>query len=228
MSGISGSGGAARRAIHEFDEALDDASAPGTTSQEKVSKSEMREALKELKPVQGHMTAKTRADVWAKINEHALTPTAKALAEATVGPQPAAAGLPKDGPKLAKHLEGLAKDLTFMSESDYPYKAFSKPLAPSAKLDDAALKKAFGLAPGAQIEKSDIADWFKDRKDPQVEDDAATRAKYAAVEAAMKAGLKDLQMVYGGPQDQVDAKVYLIGRAPDGSIAGLVSRRIWT
>jgi len=233
MSGISGNSGAARRAIHEFDEALDDASAPDTTSKAKVSKSEMREALKELAPVQGNLTARTRNDIWAKINEHQLTPTARKLAEETVGPAPAVGpapgtGLPREGAKLAKHLETLAKDLTFMSESDYPFKGFSRPLAAGTRATDADLRKAVGLSANAPLDRSDLADWFQGMQDPDVISEPADRAKFKALEAAMKAGLKDLEMIYEGPDDKVEAKVFIVGRAPDGSIVGLKSTRIWT
>jgi hypothetical protein len=139
-----------------------------------------------------------------------------------------AVALPKEGPKLGKHLEGLAKDLLFVSESDYPYDAFSAPLDPRKPATDDALRKAFKLAPGTEISRRDISEFFRDQQDPTYNDDPAERAKYAALAKAFKSGLKDAEIVYTESDDVVEAKVYLVGRAPDGSITGLSSTRIWT
>ncbi|HVY60161.1 MAG TPA: nuclease A inhibitor family protein [Planctomycetota bacterium] len=216
MSG--GVGGAGRhQAIDAFEHAVDAAAQPGTASGEKVTKPELKKALAELKPA-GNLDAKGRAAVWETLAQHSMTAGAKALAEQAVAPS---------GTGVAHGLADLAKDLLFSSESDYPYKPFAHAFDKSKPLTPDNFRAALGMKAGTPVRFESAAEWFKNNQDPDQVPDADI-PKYKALEAAMKANLKDIHVIYTGTDDTVQAPVFFVGRLPDGSLSGLQSIRIWT
>lgn len=236
MSGVSGTGGAGGAdRLAAFEDRLIYGSGPGdvaaTTSDSergvKVTKREMAKAVGALRGGRP-LDAQTRADVWKSMSRLLLTGGAKDVLESVIGPppRPAIPGTPSG--RLARSFERLAKDLYYTSESDYPYAAFHRKMDPRTPLTPATFKLTMGLPPGHHVRFDSAEDFFRDRQNADFEPDAADRRKYAALEAAMKRGLTDLKLIYGAGDDVVEAPVYLVGRARDGSLVGLESTRIWT
>lgn len=239
MSRISGSGGAsgADRA-DAFDDRLIGlptfgglgATLNGSPGDVKITKREMEQALPTLTRG-GPLDAKSRMDVWKKMSRLALTDGARTSLEKAIG-KPAAPATPATpSGRLAQSLAKLAKGLLYTSESDYPYKAFHRPMNRATPLDEASFKALMGLPRGHTVRidgARDVDDFFRQQQDPSYVSDPAERAKYAAIEKAMKRDLTDLKLIYGASDDVVEAPVYLIGRARDGSLVGLESTRIWT
>ena len=218
--------GPVKKAIEAFDAALEVGADDASTRGERVTKHEMEAAAAVLK-LGGKLDSQSRMEVWAKLAQRSLTDGAQDVAEAVAGPRPAPAAPAGSAAALADGFEALAKDLLFTSESDYPYEAFHAPLDRSRPFDDANFRAALGLSADVPVRFDPADEFFDDQKSEDV-NDAADAAKYAALEAAMKRDLTVIRLVYVHGEDVVDAPVYLVGRARDGSLVGLESRRIWT
>lgn len=236
MSGVSGAGRSDQQRIDAFEDKLIYDQGPGgvgaTFSDSERGKTITKREMAKAVPVLtqgGPLKAKSRNEVWSTMERLLLTDGAKDVLKAAIGPAPAAPALPgTPSGKLAKDLEKMMKGLVYISEGDYPYKAFHAPLDKSKPFDAAHFKALAGLPASRKISMQSAADFFKQNQDPQYGSDAADIAKYKALEAAMKADLKDIKLIYGGPEDMVEAPVYVVGRAKDGSLVGLSSTRIWT
>jgi len=129
--------------------------------------------------------------------------------------------------KLAKALQALAADLTLMSESDYPYKAFSAEMPQTTELTAESFRVAAGIGRRFTIDMHSADDFFQQYEDPQDKDPEEIKT-YALLEKIMKATLSDLQVIYVGGENVVRVRFYLFGRLEDGSLAGLRSVAIET
>jgi hypothetical protein len=217
-----------KKAGEAFEKVLDAADEAGSAYGERVGKAEMAVAVGAAK-LAGRLDAETRRALWGKLASKRLTAGARAVAEGAFGPPPKAdPGGPKaDGAELARRFHRLAEGLYFISESDYPFEPFHATLDPKAPIDDAALRRAIGVDAETPIDVRSGAEWLAhviNESGYEGED----LAKWKALAHALTTEIADLRLIYAGPESQVEAKVYLAGRAPDGSLAGLSSTRIWT
>jgi hypothetical protein len=129
--------------------------------------------------------------------------------------------------KLAKAFQALATDLTLVSESDYPYKAFSAAMPQTTALTAESFRAAVGIGRRFTIDLRPADDFFQQYEDPQDKEPEEVKT-YALLEKIMKTTLSGLQIVYVGGENVVRVRFYLFGRLEDGSIAGLRSVAIET
>ncbi|MDX6695542.1 MAG: hypothetical protein QOF02_3145 [Blastocatellia bacterium] len=143
---------------------------------------------------------------------------------------------------LREELEQAAAGLSYMSESDYPYKFFSLPAEGEDDLTPEGFLKRFGLSRqlldelGAQterlVEQCSLEDFFPG------EDDIAERrgtdtsnpevvAEWEKLQR-MLAALKRLRKVTVFRVGQVEIRCYIAGLDEQGNIAGLVTTAIET
>ncbi|MFC1706256.1 nuclease A inhibitor family protein [Planctomycetota bacterium] len=230
MSAIGGAGG--RRpdlndALQHYEQAIEESAKPESSYGERVSKREMEKALDHLKP-HGKLDLPSRMDVVRAMAEKALTQGAKDAVIDYLRPMHEAdTGTASSAAALGERFESLAEGLWYSSEGDYPLKAFSRPLEASTALTTDTFREALGLPEGTPVEFESADDFFRDMQDPDY-NSAEDRAKFKALENAMRDGLTDLQFVRVHGEDVVEAPVYVIGRTPQGGIAGLESIRVWT
>jgi len=129
--------------------------------------------------------------------------------------------------KLARAFRVLATDLTLMSESDYPYKAFSAEMPRTTALTAESFRAAVGIGRRFTIDMNPADAFFQQYEDPQNRDPEEVKT-YALLEKVMKATLSDLRTIYVRGENVVRIRFYLFGRLEDGSLAGLRSVAIET
>lgn len=135
-------------------------------------------------------------------------------------------GTPASAGQQARELAKLADGLTYMSESDEPYKAFSVALEKNKALSAANLAAAAHLPARITLSEQDLGEFWASAKDPQVSGDDDV-PKYAALEQAF-GKLRDVKLFVDSNEDNIRSRVYLVGRGEDGSVVGLQSWRVWT
>lgn len=110
-------------------------------------------------------------------------------------------------------LKKAAAGLTLPSESDEPI----EPIAwgQAASLSPADALRLSGHKPGDTIETTDLDDIFRDAL---AGDDAA---KFRSLIKTLKGALSDLRVYRVG---DIEKDVYIVGRTPDGTWAGLKSK----
>lgn len=129
--------------------------------------------------------------------------------------------------RFAKALQALAKDLTLMSESNYPYKAFCAAAPRSTSFSPETFRTALGIGRRYTIDMSPADKFFQRYQDPEYSDPDGVAA-YALLKKVMKAVLTDHKIVYVRGENVVKVRFYLFGRMEDGSLAGLMSTAIET
>jgi len=129
--------------------------------------------------------------------------------------------------KLARAFQALATDLTLVSESDYPYKAFSAEMPRTTALTAESFRAATGIGRRFTIDMRPADDFFQQYEDPQDKDPEEVKT-YALLEKLMRTTLSDLQTVFVGGANVVHVRFYLFGRLEDGGLAGLRSVAIET
>lgn len=219
-----------KKAGEAFEKVLDAADEPGSAYGERVGKNEMQVAVGAAK-LSGRLDAAARRALWGKLASRRLTSGAQAIAEAALGPAPkptgGGGGDSASGAELAKRFAHLAEGLVFISESDYPFEPFHAPLDLHASFDEPTMRRMFGLAPDQAVDVRSGGEWLAYVL-AEAGYEGEELSKWQTLADALKSELTGLWLVYAGPESQVEAKVYLVGRAPDGSIVGLSSTRIWT
>ncbi|HEY0405667.1 MAG TPA: nuclease A inhibitor family protein [Pyrinomonadaceae bacterium] len=151
-------------------------------------------------------------------------------------------GASKAARSLREELEEAAAGLSYMSESDYPYKFFSLPSEGEDDLTPEGFLNRLGLSPqllaelGIEadrlIEERALEDFFPDdddlaerrgtdTSDPKV---TAERKKLRKLLAALKR-LRGVRVFRVG---QVEIRCYIAGLDEQGNIAGLVTTAIET
>jgi hypothetical protein len=136
--------------------------------------------------------------------------------------------IPASAKVLAKALQTLATGLTLPSESDFPYKAFVAPLAPTILLTAKTFSIAARLKPkyNAPLLTSAAA-FFKQNQTPDAQEPERIQA-YRQLEKVMKATLRKLTVVYARGTDVVEVPFFVFGRTEDGFLVGLKSTAIET
>jgi Nuclease A inhibitor-like protein len=140
------------------------------------------------------------------------------------------------GARLARAFATLAEGLTFTSESDFPYTAFSARFPRGRELTAEGFRAALGFAPQAEIILKSPDEFFRTQRDPRHWEEfglepaeaRATAARYARLERALRAGLTALTFLTVGGERVVEGLVFFVGQAPGGSLSGLNTVRIST
>lgn len=140
---------------------------------------------------------------------------------------------PTSGEALSKQFEMIADGLLYISEGDFPYEAISLPKTDSGEHTVESFRDAMGIGADVEISMSGAADvdeffaLYQDTEDGYGYDEGEVQ-QYKDLETAMKSNLTDLKMIHVGGDDVVEGQVYIVGTAPDGSLAGLETSRVWT
>ena len=134
--------------------------------------------------------------------------------------------------KLSRAFQTLARELIYLSESDYPYRAFSADMPKTTPLTAESFRAAAGIGRGFDIEMRPAESFFERGRDPQLYDPEDVET-YALLESIMRAALSDLQFISARHSDRGHSyawrvRVYIVGRMEDGSLAGLSSISVET
>ena len=117
--------------------------------------------------------------------------------------------------RLAKATDGL----WFSSEADYPLEPFvwtdAEPFSPDA------LYKLTTLPPSTPVTKKDFDDFFAPMLDPASGDTpkaSERRARYRKLVRLLRQNFSDLAVYKLGT---IEMPTFIVGRLPDGTVAGL-------
>jgi hypothetical protein len=132
-----------------------------------------------------------------------------------------------DAAALARRLERLVEGEYYISESDYPFEAYSHALSPTRELTDDVFRDIHNVPAEVRVYSYPANEFFQYYKDAG-EHGAESAAKFAALEREMQANLHDIQIFKIGDEAQVEVKFFLVGRDTDGAIVGLRSISIET
>ncbi len=133
---------------------------------------------------------------------------------------------------LKAQLEAVTKDLWWSSESDYPIKVVWQPAEISAEIpaeiSEVTVRRLAGCNENAQIQVVDVEDFFKQVTAPaswHTPEDKAQLTQLKALKSLLVDSLTHLQVYRCGA---VEIAAYVIGTAPDGSIAGITTTLVET
>lgn len=134
---------------------------------------------------------------------------------------------------LKAQLEAATEDLWWSSESDYPVEVvWQPPLEISAEIpaeiNEATVRRLTGCNENVQIQLVDIEDFFEQATTPKswhTCEDKAQLTQLKALKSLLVNSLTHTQVYRCGA---VEIKVYVIGTAPDGSIAGVTTTLVET
>jgi hypothetical protein len=130
--------------------------------------------------------------------------------------------------RILDHLADLSSGLLFMSESDYPFDIF---LWPQAKHDRPTPERVLcvtGHPRGTPIEETTLDDFFRpavEDREGQTDEERARVQRFRALVDGIRADLSDVHVYRVGA---IAIDVYIIGRAPDGTLVGLHTKVIET
>ena len=144
--------------------------------------------------------------------------------------------IPVLAPNFARALSSLLKGMTFPSESDYPFEPFWAELSSGSPFDADSFRKAARIGRRYEIRIEPAQDILRRLAETWeelvAESGASEYEEYAAtfrmLETVMSAALSDVTYVHVGGEDVVRARVFLLGRLPDGRLAGVRSISIET
>ena len=128
---------------------------------------------------------------------------------------------------LARAFSALARDLTYPSESDYPYEPFAAPFPRDSPLRAEEFRDAARIGRRYEI-RVDSAEAFFERRIHPVDGYDDSVPKYVLLKKVMEATLSELSLIRVGGEDVVRVRVYLIGRMDVGDLSGLSSVSIET
>ena len=158
-----------------------------------------------------------------------------------INPMPVAR--PQTAASVVALLKPLSRGLTLSvgsSEGDEKVKTVVSTNKFSGKITGATLEKFLKVPTSVKFEsqsasaffKKTVAEWrdrAKTETDParkkQITDNANKLEKLATV---MKNNLTEVQLFQDTNQDHVSGRVFIVGKAHDGKLVGLETRRIWT
>jgi hypothetical protein len=126
---------------------------------------------------------------------------------------------------LKAQLEAATVDLWWSSESDYPV---SVVWHPPAEVNAEQVRQLAGCEPDAPIWTVDVEDFFVRVLTPQswhTPADKAQLAQLKTLKVLLVQSLTSLQVYRCG---EIEISLYVIGNAPDGSIAGIKTTLIET
>src|SRR5262245_225766 len=124
-------------------------------------------------------------------------------------------------------LKAASKGLTYQSESDAPFTAFTWKGAKGDPTKEEVLKRA-RKPPKAPVEGVPLEDFFKDltaEQDWHGEEEKADVQKYRNLQEAVQANLSGAKVFKVG-QRKVD--VYIVGKTDEGDWAGLKTTAVET
>jgi hypothetical protein len=125
--------------------------------------------------------------------------------------------------RLARALQVLAADLPNPADESTDYfHGFSAPLGPSVALSPEAFHAALGVGARYQIDLGPADDLFANVEDPENWGDDIAHG-FRVLHAVMNATLTDVSVAHARGAGVVRVRMWLFGRADDGSLVGLHS-----
>ncbi len=124
-------------------------------------------------------------------------------------------------------LRQAAEGLTYQSETDAPWRAFTWPTAQGEPTGEAVRQRG-RHRPDAPVAEQSVEEFFAplvEEKDWYGDEERATAAKYRALLDAVKRSLKGPKVVRVGSRK---VAVYVVGVAPEGGWAGLRTTAVET
>lgn len=138
---------------------------------------------------------------------------------------------PTSGPALphalARAFAAVVRGLTYLSESDYPYKPFAAAFERDVPLEAEAFRRAAGIGRRYEITVDTAEQFFDDHIHPVDGEDADVPA-YVVLKKVMEATLSDLSFIRVGGENVVHVRVYILGKMDDGNLSGLSTVSIET
>jgi hypothetical protein len=129
---------------------------------------------------------------------------------------------------LERTLTEAAKDLLYMSESDYPFEYFEWDLSEGNPLTEAQVRKYTDRGADVPVQEVPFADFFgrlTEAKDWHGDEEKATTERYAALRDKLTQLLADVRVFRVGT---VEIDIYLAGKSPSGKWVGLRTRSVET
>ena len=134
----------------------------------------------------------------------------------------------RDDDSLLRNLKRLTRGLTFMSESDYPVEPFLQDgggqAVPSAQ-DFVASKKADANAAVSELDFNTFFGGATQEQDGQSREARAQAARFQSLVRMIRDNLSDIHIYRVG---DVEADVYVVGKTPSGSLAGVTTKVVET
>lgn len=130
----------------------------------------------------------------------------------------------KSDEELIDELTEATRDLTFMSESDYPFEVVRWKTKPTPEF----LRGLTGDDASAPVEEQSIADFFSaaaSEADWKGEAELATARRFQTIVRLLEENLSDLKAFRVGA---VNMPVYIVGRAASGDWLGVSTRVVET
>nr|WP_285965167.1 nuclease A inhibitor family protein [Oscillatoria laete-virens] len=127
--------------------------------------------------------------------------------------------------ELEQQLQRETEGLVWMSESDYPLEPF---VWDEADLNPEKILTRTNHAPDDPLEEKDVDAFFAQatqEQDWQNEEERAEVRRYQRLLNFLKEKLTDLK-VYRVGETEVD--VYVVGRTPEGKVAGIATKAVET
>lgn len=128
---------------------------------------------------------------------------------------------PEKVPAFAEQVGPLLADLYYPSESDEPITVVSGPPATEGSLTDTHIRQWLQLPEDKPVEERPEEDFWQpvtEEKDWYGEEEKARTEKFKQVKAVAEQQLTDRQVFRVG---ETEIDLYLIGRQPDCTLAGL-------
>jgi hypothetical protein len=128
--------------------------------------------------------------------------------------------------RLEEQLSPFIEDLWYMSEGDYPFEFFSYPtdstgpITPELVMKEVLWKTSTDYKHTRELEEF-LSFYLEDEDCPYEEDSE----RYKAIVEILNRELEDVKAVF---IDDIEVKVFIIGRTPCGELAGLRTIAIWT
>lgn len=127
-----------------------------------------------------------------------------------------------------ERLEAAAAGLLFVSETESPFEYVELPGVPPGALSPGAVRTALGAAGDTPVEETTpdrlLAGHGEeaDPLDPVAQENAG---RFRALKQALAESLADVRAFRVG---EVEVRYYLLGRTPDGAVAGLAAAALET
>ncbi|WP_218081046.1 nuclease A inhibitor family protein [Anthocerotibacter panamensis] len=128
-------------------------------------------------------------------------------------------------PSVATVLEQASAGLLWMSESEYPFEVF---VWDTEELTPAQLLARTDHPEGTALQITDLDTFFAEAtraQDWHGPEEEATVGRYRQLVQTLQANLTDLQVYRVG---EVECAVYIVGKTPEGTLAGLATKMVET
>jgi hypothetical protein len=137
-----------------------------------------------------------------------------------------------DGVRAARMMERMISSHVAVEsdEGEHKWAAFSVVLHKGVALTPAAVARAAGVPKSVKAYErtGGAADFFASIDNPELGYSKKERDAYDRLDEYMKQNLTDVRYLHFGGEERVFGTRVIVGRAKDGTIAGIRAGRVWT